>query len=83
MRYALALVAVLCVSPAMAGPPRALYQQWLRANEGCRGGLGSEESTMAACQRRNAIDDKMQAAGWCFGQMKGGTPLMDWSRCHR
>lgn len=85
MRLALAALALMIASPAGAveHPPVALYQRWLHANEDCRGGSGDSADTMRACEYRNAIDRKMAAAGWCYGDGGRGGPYMDWHRCKR
>ena len=88
MRLRLALVfAVLVVGAgpgwAAARPPAPLYQAWLSANEDCRGGAGDDPKTMTACDYRNVIDDKMKAAGWCYGLVGQGRPFMDWHLCGR
>ena len=80
MRPTLALPVLALIAGAEPGwaaqrPPAALYQQWLGADEDCRGGTDSK-AVEVACAYRNTIDDKMTVAGWCYG----GTP-MDWRKC--
>lgn len=86
MRLALALVVmVAAVAPAGAAdkPPIELYQAWLIANEDCRGGSPDDAKTVTACDYRNVIDDKMKAAGWCYGLEGRGGPTLDWRHCRR
>lgn len=85
MRLALALVALVTATPAMAAerPPAALYQRWLHANEDCRGGPGDSPDTMTACEYRNTIDRKMAAAGWCYGSDTEFGVNANWHRCRR
>lgn len=60
-----ALVVAVGPAEAAARPPKTLYDQWMNATVECRGGAGDERSTYAACERRNVVDRKMKAAGWC------------------
>ncbi|AWN35975.1 hypothetical protein [Methylobacterium radiodurans] len=45
-----------------------LLQDWTALNGLCRGGSGDDPRTRAACDRRDAIDRRLAAAGWCHGR---------------
>lgn len=67
---ALLLAAAAAVLPvrADASRPAALLQDWAAANGACRGGSGDDPKTWDACARRDALDARLAAAGWCYGR---------------
>ena len=84
MRLALALVAVLSVSPAVADDVvRPLMKGWYAANSECRGQPGGSARSDAGCATRNALDDEMKTLGWCYGEATAPAAERDWHRCRR
>lgn len=63
---------------AAPSTPKQLIQDWLEANEDCRGGYGNDPNTMKACDRRADVRDKLLAAGYCEGDVRKSVP---WVRC--
>ncbi len=69
--------------PAQAQPaqPTALLRDWAEANSACRGGSGDDPATHDACARRDAIDARLAAAGWCYGRPDDPGYRRTWQRC--
>ena len=61
--------------------PVRLISQWAEQNSACRGGSGDLSETDVACQRREAISDKLQAVGWCYGREGEYGYQMRWHAC--
>ena len=57
---------------------KQLIQDWLDANEDCRGGHGNDPATWKACDRRADVRDKLFAIGYCEGDVRKSVP---WVRC--
>ncbi|CDZ64772.1 hypothetical protein NOJ05_07015 [Neorhizobium galegae] len=62
---------------AASSTPKQLIQDWLEANEDCRGGYGNDPNTMKACDRRADVGDKLLAIGYCEGDVRKAP----WVRC--
>lgn len=58
--------------------PKQLIQEWLEANEDCRGGSGDDPETWKACDRRGEVREKLLTAGYCEATSKRSAP---WVRC--
>lgn len=63
---------------AAPSTPKQLIQDWLEANEDCRGGFGNDPNTMKACDRRAEVREKLFAIGYCEGDMRKSAP---WVPC--
>ena len=63
---------------AAPSTPKQLMQDWLEANEDCRGGFGNDPNTMKACDRRAEVREKLLAIGYCEGDMRKSAP---WVPC--
>jgi len=57
----------------------SLVSQWADAYIACRGGFGDEESTWAACGKRDEISEELAERGYCEERSSGGSP--DWVTC--
>jgi hypothetical protein len=77
---ALAATAALPVRAGTAGPA-ALLEAWAAANADCRGGRGDDPRTWEACTRRDALDGRLAAAGWCYGRPDEPNYRRVWHRC--
>jgi hypothetical protein len=56
-------------APARADDrPSALLRDWEALNAACRGGSGDDPRTQEACARRDELDRRLAAAGWCYGR---------------
>ena len=71
---------VIAVDKGVSSPVR-LITQWREQNGACRGGSGDSDETLAACDLREAIGSKLQAAGWCYGREGEYGYQMDWHAC--
>lgn len=64
-----------------ATQPVRLLAQWHGENNICRGSSGNSPETMAACDRREAVYEKLKAVGWCYGREGEYGYQMDWHTC--
>lgn len=58
-----------------------LVNEWHLQNGICRGSSGESPATLAACERRSALDAKLEASGWCYGRPGQHGYEMKWERC--
>ena len=81
----LALPLLVAAQAAWAAPdgrePTALLREWAALNGACRGGRGDDPRTQAACTRRDALDRRLAAAGWCYGRPGDAGYQRTWQRC--
>lgn len=89
------LILAAAASPALGSPdpsyirshyPKAVQPLLLKeaaVDRECRGGLGSDPATDAACNRRDAIVKKLEARGWCWGSTdrNADDSQLIWLRC--
>ncbi|TGE01752.1 hypothetical protein [Methylobacterium nonmethylotrophicum] len=82
-----ALFAATLLGPAgaaQAGPatdvPR-LLRDWTAQNGTCRGGSGDDPATLAACERRDVLHQRLTAAGWCYGRPGDAGYQRVWRPC--
>ncbi len=71
-------------TPATTGTMSAeeMVSQWDRENSSCRGSTKPEAlETRAACERRGALDAKLNASGWCYGRPGQYGYEMKWELC--
>lgn len=61
--------------------PKRIISQWHDQNGACRGGAGDEDETWRACDRREVIDAKLRAIGWCYGREGEYGYQMSWHIC--
>lgn len=61
--------------------PSRLITQWHEQNTACRGGRGDSAETARACGRRDALDSKLAAVGWCYGREGDYGYQMEWHQC--
>lgn len=61
--------------------PKRIISQWHDQNGACRGGSGNEDETWRACDRREVIDVKLRAVGWCYGREGEYGYQMSWHIC--
>jgi hypothetical protein len=73
---------VIQTDRAPAQPDR-IIAQWQKQNSDCRGGPGDSEETMRACERREAVGEKLEAVGWCYGREGEYGYQMNWHVCGR
>lgn len=64
-----------------ASRPVRVLSQWNQENMICRGSSGDAPDTMAACDRREAVYNKLKAVGWCYGREGESSYQMDWHVC--
>ncbi|TGQ20027.1 MAG: hypothetical protein E5V67_01905 [Mesorhizobium sp.] len=64
-----------------ATPPTKLIRQWQVANENCRGGSGDDPQTEKACNARDALARRLEAAKWCYGKNGQSGYQYRWHRC--
>lgn len=57
----------------------SLVSQWTDAYIACRGGFGNEESTWAACDKRDEISEELARDGYCQERSPSGSPV--WMVC--
>lgn len=60
---------------------RKLIDEEASLNDQCRGGSGDNPSTMAACDKREAVLRKIKAQGWCWGPDDAVGADKGWVRC--
>ncbi len=58
-----------------------LLRDWRTLNGACRGGHGDNPATLVACDRRDAVDRQLAAAGWCYGRPGDAGYQRDWRPC--
>ncbi|WP_156295774.1 hypothetical protein [Methylobacterium aquaticum] len=78
----LGLAATECVAragPAADGP--GLVRDWGTLNAVCRGGRGDDPATRDACTRRDAVDRRLESAGWCYGRPGDAGYQRVWRPC--
>ncbi|MGU3668124.1 hypothetical protein ACLBX9_28385 [Methylobacterium sp. A49B] len=68
-------------STARAEAVPKLLQDWTALNGLCRGGSGDDPRTRTACDRRDAIDRRLAAASWCYGQPGDLGAQRTWQPC--
>lgn len=73
------------LTPATAGASnadRANMAAWLRWNEQCRGS-SNPSVYQEACDRRDALENGLQARGWCWAYSDDAVSAVDseWHRC--
>jgi len=61
--------------------PPELVVLWGRENSNCRGGLGDDPRTWAACGARDVYTDMLYEAGWCHGRAGEAGFQMAWHLC--
>lgn len=61
--------------------PGALIKQWTDLNSRCRGGSGDDPKTMQACEQRDAVGKRIDAAGWCYGKDGQMAYQYQWHAC--
>lgn len=61
--------------------PKRIIAQWHDQNRACRGGSGDGDETLRACNRREVIDAKLKAMGWCYGREGEYGYQMNWHIC--
>ncbi|NTE68416.1 hypothetical protein G6M85_22750 [Agrobacterium tumefaciens] len=61
--------------------PVRLISQWAEQNSACRGDRGDLPETNVACERREAIGNKLEAVGWCYGREGEYGYQMRWHAC--
>jgi hypothetical protein len=76
-----AVGALIMAAPARAEAVPKLLRYWTALNGLCRGGSGDDPRTQAACDRREAIDRRLGAAGWCYGQPGDIGAQRTWQPC--
>lgn len=69
------------VPDVVSGRPDDLIEQWLDAEEGCRGGFGNDPATWKACDVRTGIIAQLHKVGWCFGVEGQSRSEYDWHPC--
>lgn len=85
-----ALLSLAACADAPSGAPAASGQDtvsmiatWDRLNQNCRGGSGNDPATQRACDQRDALYDRIEAAGFCFGENDTYGYEMKWAVCNR
>ncbi|QRE74905.1 hypothetical protein [Methylobacterium aquaticum] len=71
-------------SVAQAGPAPdvpQLVRDWTALNAACRGGRGDDPATLDACTRRDAVDRRLEATGWCYGRPGDAGYQRVWRPC--
>lgn len=67
----LGLLATFSINAKTIKPPKdvaSLIADYHSLDEKCRGGAGDNPETMKACDNRDAVVDKIQTKGWCWGK---------------
>src|SRR3954468_9340362 len=90
-RVAAAIIAIMVSAPAMAqhDPSRAgkapsaqaLIAESERANDRCRGGSGDDPKPLAACNKRDALNRRIDRLGFCYGREGQHGHQMRWHKC--
>lgn len=50
-------------------------------NDKCGGGSGNDSKTMDACNKRDALNKKLNQLGWCYGKRNEAGYQMKWHQC--
>ncbi|MGO8150457.1 hypothetical protein AB9F36_11650 [Rhizobium leguminosarum] len=58
---------------------QSLMREWMHAYIACRGGSGDQESTWAACDKREEVAEKLAKQGYCEETRANGPP--NWIDC--
>ncbi|MGO7651727.1 hypothetical protein ACC688_29060 [Rhizobium ruizarguesonis] len=58
---------------------RSVISDWKTAYIGCRGGFGDEDSTSAACGKRDELAEELAKRGYCEIRSADGAPK--WTEC--
>ena len=56
-----------------------LLENWWRENSECRGGVMPE--AQGSCDRREALGQMLEVAGWCYGEDAEFGYQADWGPC--
>jgi hypothetical protein len=78
---------VLSANPERAGADqmpanvRDLLSAEERLNDQCRGGSGDNPQTQAACVKRDALVEKLEALDWCYGTPDQAEYQKTWQVC--
>lgn len=67
----LSLLATFPINAKTIKPPKnvaSLIADYYLLDDKCRGGSGDNPETMKSCDKRDAIVDKIQTKGWCWGK---------------
>ncbi|SDR33851.1 hypothetical protein [Pseudovibrio sp. Tun.PSC04-5.I4] len=64
-----------------ATKPVSVIEQWHEENGACRGGIGDEPATEAACIRREILEDKLSLIDWCYGKKNEYGYQHQWHKC--
>ena len=61
----------------------AMMRRSIDLNSQCRGGSGDDLSTEKACDERDALSEKIEKFGWCWGSRKEDPAMaeLDWLPC--
>ncbi|WP_342362034.1 hypothetical protein [Terrarubrum flagellatum] len=63
------------------GGPQDLLVIWQRADQTCRLGGRDDMETALACRRREEVQIKAQAKGWCRGRLGEPEEAYRWHHC--
>lgn len=74
-------VLLAAATAAQASDVQPLLRDWSALNSACRGGRGGDPATLAACDRRDAVDRRLAAAGWCYGRPGEAGYQRAWRPC--
>ena len=66
-----------------SGDAAGMIATWGRLNQDCRGGSGSDPATQRACDQRDALYNRIEAAGFCYGENDTYGYEMKWAVCNR
>lgn len=69
---------------AASAPAEDVHQmlaEWQELNSQCRGGMGEWSETERACNRREEVDAKISAQGWCYGENAAYGYQSEWRKC--
>ncbi|PDT79782.1 hypothetical protein [Sinorhizobium sp. BJ1] len=61
--------------------PVRLISQWHQENLHCRGSSGNSAETLAACDRRETIGEKLESVSWCYGREGEYGYQLEWHPC--
>ncbi|MDG4903531.1 MULTISPECIES: hypothetical protein [unclassified Mesorhizobium] len=75
--------AVAHAGNAVPANVRILLKSEAALNDLCRGGSGDDPKTMQACDDRNAVEQRLYAAGWCYGKRGQAGYQMKWHKCSK
>ncbi len=63
--------------------PDQLIAQWQGEDNRCRGGSGNQQSTLDACERREAVGQRLSRLDWCYGRQGEYGYQHQWHACGR